>query len=224
MKKLKFALLLLIAAVTTVSLQSCNDNDDNYEYGYPTAIVTVKTNPTDKTCYLQLNDETTLFPKNMAKSPFGDKEVRAFVNYTKDNQTVPGYSQSVKVNWIDSIVTKPMAIDKLEDNIKIYGNDPLEIVNSWETVVEDGYFTIRFRTYFGNRDKHVLNLVKGKNDYEVVLYHDAKEDFGGYVADGVIAFRLDQLPDTNGETVDLTLRWKSFSGEKAAVFKYKTRK
>lgn len=224
MKKIKFALLLLIAAVTTISLQSCDDDDENNGMYFPTAIVTVKTNPADNVCYLQLNDETTLFPRNITKSPFENKEVRAFVNYTQDEQTIDGYSHSVNVNWIDSIVTKPMAINMMEENVNKYGNDPLEIVNSWETVVEDGYFTIRFRTYFGNRDKHVLNLVKGKNDYEVVLYHDAKEDFGGYVADGVIAFRLDQLPDTKGETVDLTLRWKSFTGDKAAVFKYKTRK
>ena len=222
MKKFKLALLLLIAAVTTISLQSCDDDSD-YFNPVPNAIVTVK-NTESGTFFMQLDDNTTLFPANIQKSPFGDKEVRAFVNFTKNEEKVEGFTYSVNINWIDSIVTKPMAVDKLEENSKVYGTDPLEIVDSPETCVEDGYFTIRFRTYFGNRDKHVLNLVKGKDDYEVILYHDAREDVGAYVADGVIAFRLDKLPDTNGETVDLKIRWKSFSGDKAAVFKYKTRK
>ena len=30
-----------------------------------------------------------------------------------------------------------------------------------------------------------------------------------------MAFKLDKLPDTNGETVKLKLKWKSFSGEKS---------
>ena len=70
---------------------------------------------------------------------------------------------------------------------------------------------------------HYLRLVKGDKPYEVILYHDADGDVHGQVADGVIAFRLNDLPDTEGETVDLTLRWNSFSGEKSAQFKYRTR-
>ena len=32
------------------------------------------------------------------------------------------------------------------------------------------------------------------------------------------------LPDTQGKTVDLTLKWQSFSGMKSVTFKYKSRK
>ena len=31
--------------------------------------------------FLQLDDKTTLLPTNMTKSPYGEKEVRALVNY-----------------------------------------------------------------------------------------------------------------------------------------------
>ena len=71
---------------------------------------------------------------------------------------------------------------------------------------------------------HELNLVKGEGPYEVVLHHNAHGDTYGQMSDGMIAFRLDQLPDTGDETVDLTVRWMSFSGEKSATFKYRTRK
>ena len=93
----------------------------------------------------------------------------------------------------------------------------------WTTVVEDGYLTLRFRTYFGNRTKHVVTLVKGANPYEVVLHHDAKGDVRGVVKDGLVAFRLSDLPDTHGKAVDLTLKWKSFSGVKSVTFKYTSR-
>ena len=39
----------------------------------------------------------------------------------------------------------------------------------------------------------------------------------------MVAFRLDGLPDTQGETVKLTLRFDSFSGEKTVKFDYRTR-
>ena len=40
----------------------------------------------------------------------------------------------------------------------------------------------------------------------------------------MMAFRLDKLPDTEGKTVLLTVKWKSFGGERKAQFKYCTRK
>ena len=35
---------------------------------------------------------------------------------------------------------------------------------------------------------------------------------------------MDSLPDTEGKTVKLKLKWKSFNGEKTAEFDYCTRK
>lgn len=33
----------------------------------------------------------------------------------------------------------------------------------------------------------------------------------GKTDDGLVAFKLDELPDTEGKTVKLKLKWKSFS-------------
>jgi hypothetical protein len=44
------------------------------------------------------------------------------------------------------------------------------------------------------------------------------------LSDGHIAFRLDALPDTRGDIVDLKVNWTSFSGPKSAIFKYRSRK
>ncbi|WP_025883209.1 NigD1/NigD2 family lipoprotein [Segatella paludivivens] len=221
MKHIKFIATLLLLASTMPVLQSClnDDNDDNnYNMQIPSALVTVKNE--EGKLMLQLDDSTKLYPSNITKPPYGDKEVRALVNYNKVNSS---NVNSVYVNWIDSIRTKNMAADLGTNNDTKYGTDPLEIVKDWVTVVEDGYLTLRFRTYFGYNITHELNLVKGSSPYEVVLHHNANGDKSGILKDGLIAFKLDSLPDTEGKTVDLTVKWNSFSGEKTATFKYRSR-
>lgn len=218
---------IALAVISSLSLQSCLDDDDNYSLRFPNALVTVKT-ATDQTVFLQLDDKTTLLPTNMTKSPFGEKEVRALVNYEETDEPGGIYNQAVHINWIDSILTKPIAPDLGSENDAIYGTDPVEIVNDWVTIAEDGYLTLRFRTQRGNYDtKHFVNLLLTKNPenpYEVEFRHNAKGDTYGEEVDGLVAFRLDALPDTEGETVKLTLKWNSYSGEKSAEFDYCTRK
>ena len=229
MKKMNLILAGLALMATTFAFQSCsNDDDDNYNIVYPNALVTVKPNADNSQFYMQLDDSTTLVPTNMKTSPFGKKEVRALVNYSKSNKDAGHYSHAVFVNWLDSILTKPMAENfNAEQNLKTYGSDAVEIVNDWVTIAEDGYLTLRFRTRWGNGTKHYVNLVRrtdANTPYLLTFYHDAKGDVNGRAGDALVAFRLDELPDTEGKTVDLTLEWKSYSGTKTAKFKYCTRK
>ena len=222
------ALLFAGAIVCTIGLQSCLDDDDNNAYylRYPNALVTVK-GAADDAFFLQLDDKTTLLPTNVSTSPFGDKEVRALVNYSEVNEPSGDYTKAVHINWIDSILTKPIAPDLGEKNDEVYGTDPVEIVNDWVTIAEDGYLTLRFRTIWGGSKKHFVNLLLGQNPenpYEVEFRHNAYGDTYGSEGDGLVAFKLDELPDTEGKTVKLKLKWKSFSGEKSAEFDYCTRK
>lgn len=236
-KMKKFSLFLagfgLIAM--TFALQSCLDDDDNnISIAYPNALVTVKPDADNTSFCMQLaDDQPMLWPVNMRQSPFGTKEVRALVNFREPTKeelekggTFAGLT-NVYVNWIDSILTKPMAENFDEEQNKIiYGNDPVEIVNDWVTVAEDGYLTLRFRTKWGST-RHHLSLVHRTDvdtPYLVTFYHDAEGDTGDRVGDALVAFKLDELPDTEGETVDLTLQWESFSGTKTTKFKYCTRK
>ena len=103
-------ILIAIATISSLSLQSCLDDDDNYAMRFPNALVTVKTDA-DQTVFLQLDDKTTLLPTNMTKSPYGEKEVRALVNYKEVDEPSDIYTQAVHINWIDSILTKPIAPD-----------------------------------------------------------------------------------------------------------------
>ena len=125
-------------------------------------------------------------------------------------------------------LTKPIAGDLGDKNDEVYGTDPVDMINDWVTIAEDGYLTLRFRTMWGDRSQaHFVNLLMSKdaeNPYEVEFRHNAFGDVYGEPADGLVAFNLDSLPDTEGKTVKLKLKWKSFNGEKTAEFDYCTRK
>ena len=232
MKTFAFKWLAIAAAV--LSLAACKLDDDKFDPSimYPSALVTVKPSVDGTTFVMQVDDKTVIHAVNYTKSPFGNKEVRALVNYRtpkedeiQSGNPIVGGAENVYVNWMDSILTKK-AILSTGDDIKLYGNDPVEIVNDWTTIVEDGYITLRFRTNWSSGIMHRVNLVYGSDPddpYKVVFHHDANGDWYGEPGDGLVAFRLADLPDTAGQDVDLTLEWQSFSGIKTAKFKYRSR-
>ena len=148
------------------------------------------------------------------------------VNYTEiqgsDSKSV---MKNVHVNWIDSIRTKDPVMS-VADNDAVYGKDPIEIVQDWVTVAEDGYVTMRIRTNWGDSNiPHVINLLTGDNPedaFEMELRHNANGDTEGRVGDALIAFNLNKIPHAD-EIVKIKLRWQSFSGEKSAEFDLKMR-
>lgn len=219
MKRFRLTTFVLGTLLLSGTLSSCTNDDDNTALLQPTALVTVR--PTDSgTFTLQLDNTTVLYPSNMKSSPFGNKEVRALVNYTDEGDHVD--ARSVHINWIDSIRTKKPVPDLGIENDDRYGNDAIEIVKDWVTIAEDGYLTLRIRTLWGMANsKHYINLLTGANPedpYEVELRHNANGDTGGSMGDALIAFNLNDLPGKDGQDVKLKLNWKSFSGPKSAEF------
>ncbi|MDE5692497.1 MAG: NigD-like protein, partial [Duncaniella sp.] len=204
-----------------------DDNDADWSTVYPNALVTVKTGA-DNAPYLQLDEKTTLLPTNLKTGLFDGKQVRALANISITDQAAGDYTKAVYVNWIDSIRTKTTIPSLPDGDNTDYGNDPVEIIKDWVTIVEDGYITLRFRTIWGNTIiPHHVNLITGTNPdnpYEVELRHNANGDLTGETRDALIAFSLDALPDTKGETVKLNLKWTSFTGPKSVKFDYCTDK
>lgn len=218
---------LILAMVASLAIfSSCSEKYPSFSWTYyPNMLVTVKSE-IDGTCYFQLDDNTTLRPENMTTSPFKG-EVRALANCTE----VPGipdpYDKIVRVNWIDEVLTKDAVPTKYDENDQVYGNDPIEILDDWVTVVEDGYLTINFCALFGSKMvPHELNLVTGvdpTDPYAVELRHNAKGDYYHLERrSGVAAFDISSLPDTNGRIVELSVRYKGFNGNKTAIFDYCT--
>lgn len=231
MKRIKSLAIATLALVSGLTFTSCSDNDYYYypgPIGQPNAMVTVKPATSTSDFYMQLDDSTKLTPLNMRESPYGDKEVRAFVNYAYDEYQNDKRNLRIYVNWIDSILTKNTAPDLGEQNIVKYGQDPVDITpEDWVVIAEDGYLTLRFRTTWSKNIPHYVNLVTGMNPddpYEVTFFHNNNGDRDGLWGYGIVAFRLDKLPDTQGKKVDLTLKWNSYKGERTAKLKYCTRK
>lgn len=228
LKMMAFAAILFSGAL---SLQSCDDDDNNNYVICPTfapnALVTFKTDPANGQVYMQLNDSVTLVDKDYKQWPFDakdKKEVRALVSVLFDDKNDTGLQRDVHlVTVFDTIRTKMMSpiVDNME---KTYGDDPVEILDSWKTVCEDGYLTLHFRTLFGGMKIHTLRLVR-QADGTLRLFHDANGDAKGAVSDGIIAFRLNDVPkpEDGGKYENITLKWNSFSGEKSHTFKYKYR-
>ena len=235
MKRIKTLMLLMVVALTAVSLQSCDDDDDDYYPAFNLATVTLKAPKVDGgKWFMQLDDSTTLEATNIASHPYDNWELRAYIrdNDIKDMASAPASTSaiqkmySVNVLTIDTILTKKMD-PMVENTAEEYGSDPVEVVNSWETVAEDGYMNIRFRTRFGYNGKHRMTLVHrtdAEDPYTVEFLHDANGDTNGQVADGMVAFRLDDSFNEGNDPIEITLKWKSYSGEKSAKFKYTPRK
>lgn len=214
--------MMAIAAAAAFGFSSCtgfDDDDNGYDKLNPNALVTVRSTGGDG-FYLQLTDDEVVYASNVSKHPFGGKTVRAFCNIDRQE------GNKVYVNWIDSVLTKQPVAHLGEEDANRYGNDPVEIVNSCQTVAEDGFLTIRFRTQWGGYGrKHEVNLVTGidpEDPYKVVFHHNANGDYGSNVGDGYVAFDLSSLPDTGDEPVKLTLVWRSFTGEKTAQFDFRS--
>lgn len=230
MKKMIHVKRLLVGvcmAVLMIGAYSCLDDNDNVYPLYPDALVTVK--PTsENSFFLQLDDKTTLLPVNVQTPPYGDKEVRAFVNYKEVDQDSGVYDKAIHLQRIDSILTKQMAPNLLEKNDSVYGTDPVEIMNVFATIAEDGYLTLCFSTVWGGSSKpHYVNLISTNNPddpYEVEFRHHAYGDIYGQEGWGYVAFNLNSLPNTQGETVKLTLKWKSYNGEKSTQFDYTSKR
>ena len=229
MKKISSGFLLTVLAAVLPFLFSCQKQEP---VRTTTAIVTVRADEPNQSVTFQLDEQTVAYPSNIKISDFGSEPRRALINFSKPEEgevnPVSSVGPMIHVNWIQFILTKPMAEDFGDENALEYGEDPVELVYDWVTLVEDGYLNLRFRTLWSNYGiTHRINLVytpQPDNPYCVTLYHDAMDDRPDYESDSIVAFKLDGLPDTGGETVDLKVRWTSFMGPKSATFKYSTKK
>lgn len=238
MKNKKFYILSAIAIVFGMTVfQSCLDDDDDDYYNYfPNALVTVKQGK--EGFYFQLDDKTTLKPKDFAINGY-KKEVRALANldiigYDNWDDAVEDLGREMlptKVNYLDTILTKTMSpsVGNLEANLKEYGKAGVEVMNHWTTVCEDGYLTLNLRFPYGSVPSKISLIygVNPENPYEVLLTRDFDSTSAYEWVNAFVAFDLSKLPDTGDKKVKLKLTWKAINngGEmKSHEFDYQTRK
>lgn len=217
--------LFMAAALSALSIVSCSkDEGPDYSKMYLNWIVTCKNTDDGKT-YLQLDDKTTGYVKNIDKQLFKGRQVRALANLTDFGKGPDGYDRTVEINRIDSIRTKSPVPTAGAENDEKYGTAPVEILKSWATLIEDDYLNLCFETFWGYPSKvHYINLLTGtdpEDPYVLELRHDSNGDTESYDrAVSIVAFDLRELPDTQGKTVKLTLNYQSYSGKKSIQFDY----
>lgn len=181
--------------------------------------------------YLQFDDETTAAIMNRDVPEFSG-EVRCMISYRLAGGVSPEpHDMLVYVYWLEAIETVDLQSGPFPADAP-GSTAPLDIhADSWMTVLEDGYLTLHYTVRAGGAAGHRFWLVAGENPadpYELHLYHDPCGDAETYEEEGLVAFRLSGLPDTEGKTVPLTLRYRSLpetqETEASIRFDYKTRK
>lgn len=223
MKTLKNWILMLGFLASSSVFNSCLDDNDEWAEFWEDrvqAIVTVKP-MSDNSYYLQLDDSTTLFPTNNSLPEVPD-ETRAYVIYEVEDSTLATYDKAINLIRLDTLLTKEIAPDLGDKNDSYYGTDMLALNGSsiWSkngVWIEDGYITFDFFLLRGhnNNVKHFINLVQANSDdpYELEFRHNAYGDVDSNVppVSGLVSFKLDKLPSTNGQTVKLKIKYKSFA-------------
>lgn len=210
--------LIIVFVASAMALCACNKQEDPYVISLGT--VTMK--PTaDGSFYMKVTDDTALVPRTQTAYPFKESEKRLILRYADFGpapKQISGFAhtQMVEIMSCDTIYTKAPA-PHTADDAKTYGDDKIGVYLGETifptTMVEDGYMCIAFNFAFSDPDKqHTINLVYGANPddpYEVQFRYNANGAEPVFSGDGYVNFPLKCLPDTQGKTVKLTLKWNS---------------
>ena len=107
-------------------------------------------------------------------------------------------------------------------------DDPIEIIEDWLTIGEDGYLNLRFSIQRSNPSvAHGIALVKisaGSGDYVFELRHNANGDGYGNFYDGVVAFDLNEFRPSDGSPINVKIKWKGYERQKEDFIKVTFRK
>lgn len=198
MKKLNlFALTVML--VLLPFFQSCLDDDDTV---YPDfTIATLKQIAETDDYYFGLDSGRKMFPGDdsaIRNFPITDGK-RVFVWFHQLEEQKQGYDYNVQVVRLDSILTKdiiPLTVETADS----IGDDRINMTYYW---VAQGYLNMEFQ-YYGSHNpekKHMLNLIydvdKDLVDEEgyinLEFRHNAYNDKGGTLGEGIVSFKLDKI-------------------------------
>ncbi|MDD3358401.1 MAG: NigD-like protein [Parabacteroides sp.] len=221
MKPFKVFAIATGLILSTLVFNSCLSDDDDYSLGnYWISIATVEP-LTDNNYSLILDDGTKLWPAATNYPGYSPKDdQRALVNYTILSDSVQGYDHYIKVNSIQNILTKSIA-SLTSTNDADFGNDPVKIINMW---VGGGYLNVQFGFNYGGAKPHFINLVRDTtqtSDPKILEFrHNAYDDQAMVAKEGLVAFNLSSLIEAGKDSVEFTVKVKTFDGDKTYDLNY----
>jgi hypothetical protein len=221
MKTLKIFSALAGTALLALTFSSCMDDDNGYSLDDTWLSIATARPLGEDAFYLTLDDSTTLWPAAPLRIYYQpDRPQRVQINYTVLGDSLNGYDHAVKLNRIDTILTKTIAENRGVENDSLYGSDPVEISAIW---VGDGFLNVLFKAYFSGNIKHSVHLIRdaaaGDTPYRVELRHNAFDDRATYLHYGIVAFDLSEI-NTQGKDQTLTIKVNTFEGIKEIEKKY----
>ena len=216
----------MITGLTTISLSSCLNNDDSYSLDYYRISYATARPLSQESCYYTLDNGATLWPAAPVWSTFQpSRPQRVQLNYTLLGDHFQGYDHAIRINRVDTILTKMPSADRGEKNDSIYGADPVNVEDIW---IGDGFLNIIFRMTFSGEFKHAVNLIRdttatSANPYGLEFRHNAFNDKSQYKSYGMVAFDLSDI-QTGESNVELVIKVNTYDGEKNFKLNYNSGK
>ena len=139
-------------------------------------------------------------PESVQDIPDG---TRVYTQYQPVSATLPDFcTEAVRLEWAASVDVGDISF--LTDAPE---GDPVDIVTDWMTSLEDGFLTLHYKIRASGKVAHSFEL-RPDAEGHFRLLHDAHGDTGGEVTEGLVCFPVaGLLPDTQGETVTLSLHY-----------------
>ena len=192
---------------------------ENYSYSDPQkgtgndlAIGTVRSQ--DGVRFIRLDGQScsqVMNPKEIADIKDGTRVFLQY-RYVVAENLADFCTDAILVEWASPLDVGSMSLLNFEecfstDNAgSLHYSDPVDIVTDWITSLEDGFLTLHYLIPQSGNKKHHFALYHSMYDkYAYYLIHNADGD-KGEVSDGIVCFDVSHvLPDTDGETVKLSL-------------------
>jgi len=212
MKTVRCLLFSTGALLAALTFNSCSD-DDTYSLGNRWLSIATARPLDDSSFYLTLDDSTSLWPGAPLYINYQpERPQRVQINFTILGDAFQGFDHVVKLNQLDTILTKSIAENLGAQNDAVYGTDPVQITSLW---IGDGFLNVEFKAYMSGKVKHFVNLIRketASDPYRLEFRHNANNDKASYLRYGLVAFDLSSLPGTNGNNETLMIDVQTFDG------------
>lgn len=211
---MKKRILLLLAAVISITLTSC-DNDDWSSDSYWVDMGTVqKVSPTSHEFYILLDNGDKVWPAITNFPYYNPKDgQRIIASYTILSNRHDGYNHDVKINDIYQVLTKPI-VKLTTANADSIGNDPLVITDAW---IASDHLNIEFE-FLGDSKRHMVNLVESDqfpSTPELAKLQFRQNGYGDsqrYRMRGIVSFSISSLQTAGAQSRKIELTTTGYDG------------